>query len=80
MATIGEPLKRAAAGSLLAVAVLFAGIANAPAQNVDLEQQILKSLMPTANPPLSRPATRSLISPAQRSTPLEPWTENSSTP
>jgi outer membrane protein OmpA-like peptidoglycan-associated protein len=57
MATIRELLKHGAAGSLLAVAVLLAGSANAPAQNVDLEQQILKSLMPTRLPTRSLTAT-----------------------
>jgi outer membrane protein OmpA-like peptidoglycan-associated protein len=60
MATIREVLKHGAAGTLLAVAVLFVGSANAPAQNVDLEQQILKSLMPTAKPTTPRVPVRSL--------------------
>jgi hypothetical protein len=59
MSTIRETLKRATAGSVLVAAALFAGGTNAPAQNLDLEQQILKSLMPTAKPTL-RPPTRSL--------------------
>jgi outer membrane protein OmpA-like peptidoglycan-associated protein len=54
MATLCELLKPGAAGAVLAVA-LFAGSANAPAQNLDLEQQILKSL--TSTP---KAATRSL--------------------
>jgi outer membrane protein OmpA-like peptidoglycan-associated protein len=54
MATLCESLKPGAAGAVLAVA-LFAGSANAPAQNLDLEQQILKSL--TSTP---KAATRSL--------------------
>jgi outer membrane protein OmpA-like peptidoglycan-associated protein len=58
-------LKRAAVGSVL-VAALFAGSANALAQNLDLEQQILRSLMPTAKP--TPPPTRSLTaSPADTS-------------
>jgi outer membrane protein OmpA-like peptidoglycan-associated protein len=60
MATIRVTLKRAAAGSLLVAAALLAGSATAPAQNVDLEQQILKSLMPTVKPTTPRPPTRSL--------------------
>jgi outer membrane protein OmpA-like peptidoglycan-associated protein len=60
MATIRVTLKRAAAGSLLMAAALLAGSATAPAQNVDLEQQILKSLMPTVKPTTLRPPTRSL--------------------
>jgi outer membrane protein OmpA-like peptidoglycan-associated protein len=60
MATIRVTLKRAAAGSLLMAAALLAGSATAPAQNVDLEQQILKSLMPTIKPTTPRPPTRSL--------------------
>jgi outer membrane protein OmpA-like peptidoglycan-associated protein len=60
MATIRITLRRAAAGSLLVAAALLAGSATAPAQNVDLEQQILKSLMPTAEPTTLRPPTRSL--------------------
>jgi outer membrane protein OmpA-like peptidoglycan-associated protein len=60
MATIREVLKHGAAGTLLAVAVQFVGSANAPAQNVDLEQQILKSLMPTAKPTTPRVPVRSL--------------------
>jgi outer membrane protein OmpA-like peptidoglycan-associated protein len=60
MATIRVTLKHAAAGSLLVAAALLAGSATAPAQNVDLEQQILKSLMPTAKPTTLRPPTRSL--------------------
>jgi outer membrane protein OmpA-like peptidoglycan-associated protein len=58
MSTIRETLKRATAGSVLVAAALFAGSTTAPAQNLDLEQQILKSLMPTAKP--LRPPTRSL--------------------
>jgi outer membrane protein OmpA-like peptidoglycan-associated protein len=60
MATIRVTLKRAAAGSLLVAAALLAGSATAPAQNGDLEQQILKSLMPTIKPTTPRPPTRSL--------------------
>jgi outer membrane protein OmpA-like peptidoglycan-associated protein len=60
MATIRITLRRAAAGSLLVAAALLAGSATAPAQNVDLEQQILKSLMPTVKPTTLRPPTRSL--------------------
>jgi outer membrane protein OmpA-like peptidoglycan-associated protein len=60
MATIRVTLKHAAAGFLLVAAALLAGSATAPAQNVDLEQQILKSLMPTAKPTTLRPPTRSL--------------------
>jgi outer membrane protein OmpA-like peptidoglycan-associated protein len=57
-------LTRAAAGSLFAAAALLAGSANAPAQTVDLEQQILKSLMPTVKPTTPRPSTRSLTATA----------------
>jgi outer membrane protein OmpA-like peptidoglycan-associated protein len=58
-------LKRAAVGSVLVAAALFAGSANALAQNLDLEQQILRSLMPAAKP---TPPTRSLTaSPADTS-------------
>jgi outer membrane protein OmpA-like peptidoglycan-associated protein len=60
MATIRLMLNRAAVGSLLVATALFTGSANAPAQNLDLEQQILKSLMPTAKPTTTRPPTRSL--------------------
>jgi outer membrane protein OmpA-like peptidoglycan-associated protein len=60
MAIIQVTLKRAAAGSMFVVAALLAGSANAPAQTVDLEQQILKSLLPTAKPTTPRPPTRSL--------------------
>jgi len=60
MATIRVTFKHAAAGSLLVAAALLAGSANAPAQTVDLEQQILKSLMPTVKPTTLRPPTRSL--------------------
>jgi outer membrane protein OmpA-like peptidoglycan-associated protein len=60
MATIRVTLKRAAAGSMLVAAALLAGSANAPAQTVDLEQQILKSLLPTVKPTTPRPPTRSL--------------------
>lgn len=60
MAIIQVTLKRAAAGSMLVAAVLLAGSANAPAQTVDLEQQILKSLLPTVKPTTPRPPTRSL--------------------
>jgi outer membrane protein OmpA-like peptidoglycan-associated protein len=49
MATIRE-CKNTAAGFLLGAAALFAGGANAPAQDVDLEQQILRSLAPAAKP------------------------------
>ena len=66
MSTIRETLKRATAGSVLVAAALFAGSANAPAQELDLEQQILKSLMPVAKPTL-RPPTRSLTA-----TPADP--------
>jgi len=52
MPTITEMLKISAAGSVLVVAVLFAGSAHAPAQGVDLEQQILKALTPK---PTERP-------------------------
>jgi outer membrane protein OmpA-like peptidoglycan-associated protein len=66
MATIRLMLKRAAVGSVLMAAALFAGSANALAQNLDLEQQILRSLTPTAKP--TTPATRSLTaSPADTS-------------
>jgi outer membrane protein OmpA-like peptidoglycan-associated protein len=60
MAIIQVTLKRAAAGSMLVAAALLAGSANAPAQTVDLEQQILKSLLPTVKPTTPRPPTRSL--------------------
>jgi outer membrane protein OmpA-like peptidoglycan-associated protein len=60
MAIIRVTLKRAAAGSMLMAAALLAGSANAPAQTVDLEQQILKSLLPTVKPTTPRPPTRSL--------------------
>jgi len=60
MATIRVTLKRAAAGSMFVAAALLAGSANAPAQTVDLEQQILKSLLPTVKPTTPRPPTRSL--------------------
>ncbi len=60
MATIQVTLKRAAAGSMLVAAALLIGSANAPAQTVDLEQQILKSLLPTVKPTTPRPPTRSL--------------------
>jgi outer membrane protein OmpA-like peptidoglycan-associated protein len=60
MSTIRETLKRATAGSVLVAAALFAGGTIAPAQNLDLEQQILRSLMPTAKPTTVRPPTRSL--------------------
>jgi len=60
MATIRVTLKHAAAGSMLVAAALLAGSANAPAQTVDLEQQILKSLLPTVKPTTPRPPTRSL--------------------
>jgi outer membrane protein OmpA-like peptidoglycan-associated protein len=59
MVTIREMLKHGTAGAVLAVA-LIAGSASAPAQNVDLEQQILKSLIPAAKPTAARPPTRSL--------------------
>jgi outer membrane protein OmpA-like peptidoglycan-associated protein len=52
MPTITEMLKIGAAGSVLVVAVLFSGNARAPAQGVDLEQQILKALTPK---PTERP-------------------------
>jgi hypothetical protein len=54
MPTITEMLKVSAAGSVLVVAVLFAGSAHAPAQGVDLEQQILKALTPKPTEPRSR--------------------------
>ncbi len=57
-------LKRATAGSMLVAAALLAGSANAPAQPLDLEQQILKSLLPTAKPTTLRPPTRSLTATA----------------
>jgi len=60
MATIRVTLKHAAAGSMLVAAALLAGSKNAPAQTVDLEQQILKSLLPTVKPTTPRPPTRSL--------------------
>jgi outer membrane protein OmpA-like peptidoglycan-associated protein len=60
MAIILETLKRATAGSVLVAVALFAGSTNAPAQTTDLEQQIIKSLMPTAKPTTTRPPTRSL--------------------
>ena len=60
MATIQVTLKCAAAGSMLVAAALLVGSANAPAQTVDLEQQILKSLLPTVKPTTPRPPTRSL--------------------
>ncbi len=60
MATIQVTLKRAAAGSMLVAAALLIGSANAPTQTVDLEQQILKSLLPTVKPTTPRPPTRSL--------------------
>jgi hypothetical protein len=60
MVTFREMLTRGAAGSVLAVA-LFAG-STAPAQNLDLEQQILKSLTPAAKPTTTRLPTRSLTS------------------
>jgi outer membrane protein OmpA-like peptidoglycan-associated protein len=60
MAIIRVTLKRAVAGSMLMAAALLAGSANAPAQTVDLEQQILKSLLPTVKPTTPRPPTRSL--------------------
>jgi outer membrane protein OmpA-like peptidoglycan-associated protein len=60
MSPILETLKRATAGSVLVAAALFAGSTNAPAQAPDLEQQIIKSLMPTAKPTTTRPPTRSL--------------------
>jgi outer membrane protein OmpA-like peptidoglycan-associated protein len=66
MATIRLMLKRAAVGSVLMAAALLAGSANGLAQNLDLEQQILRSLTPTAKP--TTPATRSLTaSPADTS-------------
>jgi outer membrane protein OmpA-like peptidoglycan-associated protein len=60
MTIIQVTLKRAAAGSMLVAVALLAGSANAPAQTVDLEQQILKSLLPTVKPTTPRPPTRSL--------------------
>jgi outer membrane protein OmpA-like peptidoglycan-associated protein len=60
MATIRVTFKHAAAGSMLVAAALLAGSANALAQPVDLEQQILKSLLPTVKPTTPRPPTRSL--------------------
>ncbi len=60
MSTVRGMLKYGAAGAVLAVALL-AGNTNAPAQNADLEQQILKSLSPVAKPTEpSRSPTRSL--------------------
>jgi outer membrane protein OmpA-like peptidoglycan-associated protein len=59
MVTIREMLKHGTAGAVLVVA-LVAGSANALAQNADLEQQILKSLLPVAKPTATRPPTRSL--------------------
>jgi outer membrane protein OmpA-like peptidoglycan-associated protein len=59
MSTVRGMLKYGAAGAVLAVALL-AGTANAPAQNTDLEQQILKSLSPVAKPTAPRSPTRSL--------------------
>jgi len=49
MATSRE-FKSTAAGFLLGAAALFTSSANAPAQDVDLEQQILRSLAPAAKP------------------------------
>ena len=63
MSTFQRTFTRAAAGSVLAVA-LFAGSTNAPAQTPDLEQQILKSLTPAAKPTATRPPTRSLTTTA----------------
>ena len=59
MATIRKILARSTAGCLLAAA-LFAGGANAQAQPVDLERQILRALTPAPKPAALRPATRSL--------------------
>jgi outer membrane protein OmpA-like peptidoglycan-associated protein len=59
MVTIREMLKHGTAGAVLVVA-LVAGSANALAQNANLEQQILKSLLPVAKPTSTRPPTRSL--------------------
>ena len=59
MSTIRGILAHGAVGFVLAAAV-FAGSANAPAQNLDLEQQILKSLSPTPKP--TRPAVRGVTS------------------
>jgi outer membrane protein OmpA-like peptidoglycan-associated protein len=59
MATLQEMRTLGAAGAALAVA-LFAGTVSAPAQTPDLEQQILKSLIPVAKPAAPRPAARSL--------------------
>jgi outer membrane protein OmpA-like peptidoglycan-associated protein len=58
--TMSKTPKCATAGSVLVAAALFAGATNAPAQNLDLEQQILRSLLPTVKPTTVRPPTRSL--------------------
>jgi outer membrane protein OmpA-like peptidoglycan-associated protein len=60
MATIRLMLKRAAVGSVLVATALLAGSAIAQAQPADLEQQILKSLLPAAKPTIPPPLTRSL--------------------
>ena len=57
MTAIREMLRRRVAGSALAVAVLFVGAAGAPAQDRNLEQQILKALTVK---PASKPLTRGL--------------------
>jgi hypothetical protein len=49
MATVRETLSRTGAGLVFVAAALFTGSTNAPAQNVDLERQILRSLMAPAN-------------------------------
>jgi outer membrane protein OmpA-like peptidoglycan-associated protein len=58
MATFRKMLILGSAGTTLAVALL-AGIASAPAQTPDLEQQILKSLLP-GDKGTGRPSVRSL--------------------
>jgi outer membrane protein OmpA-like peptidoglycan-associated protein len=52
MATVREMLKQTPVGLVFLVAAAFAGSTHAPAQNVDLEHQILRSLMapPAASP------------------------------
>jgi hypothetical protein len=52
MTLIREMLRRHAAGPALAVVVLFAGAAGAPAQGLNLEQQIHDAL--TAGPRRNR--------------------------
>jgi outer membrane protein OmpA-like peptidoglycan-associated protein len=72
MATIRETLRLGLAGAVFAAA-LIAGGAEAPAQNSDLEQMILKSLTPVPKPTGLRPVTRSLTSTpaAETATPNE---------